>query len=185
MKNEIIDKMSEKMGQSMEAFKKDLSKIRTGRASITLLDGIKVESYGSQMPLNQVATLTIPESRLIAIQPWDPQAISAIEKAIQKSDLGLNPINDGRIIRVSIPQLTEERRKNLVKQVKKTSEEYRVAMRNLRRDAIETLKKQKNNKEISEDDLFKLQDEAQKETDIYIKKIDAVLAEKEKEVMEV
>ena len=185
MKNEVIELMSEKMDLSLEAYKKDLSKIRTGRASISLLDGLKVDAYGSPMPLNQVGTLTIPESRLIAIQPWDPQMLGPIEKAILKSDLGLTPVNDGKIIRINIPQLTEERRKELVKQVKKTTEEYRVAVRNVRRDAIETLKKQKANKEISEDDLFKLQDEAQKETDSSINNIDAVMAEKEKEVMEV
>ena len=185
MSNKIIATMSSKMEKSLDAYRQDLSKIRTGRASLSLLDGIKVDAYGSPMPLNQVATLTIPESRLIAIQPWDMQLISAIEKAIQKADLGLNPVNDGKVLRLAIPQLTEERRKELVKQVKKISEEYRVAIRNSRRDAIDALKKQKNNKEISEDDLFKLQDEAQKETDAFVKKIDDILAEKEKEVMEV
>ncbi len=185
MTHEVIESANEKMANSLEAFKRDLSKIRTGRASLTIFDGIKVEAYGSPMPLNQVATMTIPESRLIAIQPWDPQMLSPIEKSIQKSDLGLTPVNDGKIIRISIPQLTEERRKELVKQVKKMTEEYRVAVRNVRRDAIETLKKQKNNKEISEDDLFKLQDQVQHETDANIKQIDATMAEKEKEVMEV
>jgi ribosome recycling factor len=137
------------------------------------------------MPLNQVGTLTIPESRLIAIQPWDPQMLPAIEKAILKSDIGLNPANDGKIIRLNIPQLTEERRKELVKLVKKVAEDFRVAIRNARRDAIETLKKQKKDKEISEDELFKYQDEAQAETDAYVKKIDEATASKEKEVMEV
>lgn len=185
MRNEVIDNLEEKMGSSLEAYKRDLSKVRTGRASLSIFDNIKVVAYGSSMPLNQVATLTIPESRLMAIQPWDPQMLGPIEKAILKSDLGLTPANDGKIIRISIPQLTEERRKDLVKQVKKMAEEYRVAVRNVRRDAIETFKKMKNDKEISEDDLFKLQDEAQKETDIFIKKIDEILAEKEREVMEV
>ncbi|MEJ2032361.1 MAG: ribosome recycling factor, partial [Deltaproteobacteria bacterium] len=123
--------------------------------------------------------------RLIVIQPWDPQLLSAIEKAIFKSDLGLNPANDGKVIRIAIPQLTEERRKELVKQVKKISEEYRVAIRNSRREAIDALKKQKGDKEISEDDMFRLQDEAQKETDHFVKKIDEIMAEKEKEVMAV
>ncbi len=185
MKNEVLEAMAEKMENSLNAYRKELSKIRTGRASLSLLDGIKVDAYGSMMPLNQVATLTIPESRLIAIQPWDPQLISEIEKTILKSDLGITPASDGKIIRISIPQLTEERRKELVKQVKKISEEYRVAVRNARREAIDTLKKMKSNKEIAEDDLFKLQDEAQKVTDEYTDKIDAILAEKEKEVMEV
>ncbi len=183
--NDVLEVMGKKMGNSLEAYRRDLSKIRTGRASLALLDGIKVDSYGSMMPLNQVASLTIPESRMIVIQPWDPQTLPVIEKAFLKSNLGLTPINDGKIIRISIPQLTEERRKELVKQVKKTSEEFRVAIRSCRREAIDTLKKQKKKKEISEDDLFKFQDGAQKKTDEFIKKIDTILAEKEKEVMEV
>ena len=183
--SDVIFEMAEKMEKSVEAFKSELSKVRTGRASLALLDGIMVDAYGSEMPLNQVGTLTIPESRLIAIQPWDPQVLPAIEKAILKSDVGLTPVNDGKIIRLNIPQLTEERRKELVKQVKKIAEEFRVAVRNVRRDAIDTLKKQKKDKEISEDDLFKLQDEAQSETDSYISQIDEITASKEKEVMEV
>ena len=185
MSSEVIIEVAEKMGKSLEAFKYELTKIRTGRASLSLLDGIKVDAYGSVMPLNQVGSLTIPESRQIVIQPWDPQVMSSIEKAILKSDLGLTPIKDGKVIRINIPQLTEERRKELVKIVKKVAEEYRVAVRNHRREAIDTLKKQKKNKEISEDEQFKLQDEAQKETDSYIAKIDKVAAEKENEVMEV
>jgi ribosome recycling factor len=185
MSSEVMMEMAEKMGNSLEAFRSELTKIRTGRASLSLLDGIKVEAYGSSMPLNQVGTLTIPESRQIVIQPWDPQVMSGIEKAILKSELGLTPVNDGKVIRINIPQLTEERRKELVKIVKKITEEYRVAIRNHRRDAIDTIKKQKKNKEISEDEQFKLQDEAQKETDSYIAKIDEVAAEKENEVMEV
>lgn len=185
MGTEVIAATTEKMGKSLEAFKQELTKIRTGRASLSLLDGIKVEAYGSPMPLNQVGTLTIPESRQIVIQPWDPQLMSGIEKAILKSELGLTPVNDGKVIRINIPQLTEERRKELVKVVKKIAEEYRVAVRNHRRDAIDILKKQKKNKEVSEDEQFRLQDEAQKETDSFIKKIDEVAAEKEKEVMEV
>jgi ribosome recycling factor len=185
MSSEVILEMADKMEKSLEAFKTELTRIRTGRASLSLLDGIKVEAYGSPMPLNQVGTLTIPESRQIVIQPWDPQVMSAIEKAILKSELGLTPVNDGKVIRINIPQLTEERRKELVKIVKKAAEEYRVAIRNHRRDAIDSFKKQKKNKEISEDEQFKLQDEAQKETDIFITKIDTVAAEKENEVMEV
>jgi len=183
--SEAIMGMAEKMDKSLDAFKQELTKIRTGRASLSLLDGIRVEAYGSAMPLNQVGTLTIPESRQIVIQPWDPQVISGIEKAILKSDLGLTPVNDGKAIRINIPQLTEERRRELVKIVKKIAEEHRVAVRNHRRDAIDALKKQKKNKEISEDEQFKLQDEAQKETDSYIKKIDGVAAGKENEVMEI
>jgi ribosome recycling factor len=183
--SEVIFEMSEKMERSVESFKKELAKVRTGRASLSILDGIHVNAYGSSMPLNQVGTLTIPESRLIVIQPWDPQLLPAIEKAILKSDIGLNPISDGKIIRLNIPQLTEERRKELVKSVKKIGEEFRVAIRNIRRDALEVLKKQKKDKEISEDELFKLQEEAQSETDLYVKKIDDATASKEKEVMEV
>ena len=183
--SEILDSMTEKMESSIDAYKRELSKVRTGRASISLLDGIRIDAYGSPMPINQVATLTIPESRLIQIQAWDSQLLSAIEKAIQKSNLGLNPVNDGKLLRISIPQLTEERRKELVKKVKKITEEYRVAIRNSRREAIDTLKTQKNNKEISEDDLFRLQDDAQKETDKFIKTIDGLMTAKEKEVMEV
>jgi len=185
MSSEVIMEMAGKMEDSLEAFKSELTRIRTGRASLSLLDGIKVETYGSSMPLNQVGSLTIPESRQIVIQPWDPQVMSSIEKAILKSGLGLTPINDGKVIRINIPQLTEERRKELVKIVKKVAEEYRIAIRNHRRDAIDTFKKLKKDKEISEDEQFKLQDEAQKKTDSSIAKIDKVGAAKENEVMEV
>ncbi len=183
--NEVILETSDKMEKSVDAFKKELAKIRTGRASLAILDGIMVDAYGSSMPLNQVGSITIPESRLIVIQPWDPQMLAAIEKAILKSDIGLNPIGDGKVIRLNIPQLTEERRKELVKTVKKIAEEFRVAIRNIRRESIDILKKQKKDKEISEDELFKYQDEAQSETDLYIKQIDEFTANKEKEVMEV
>lgn len=183
--SEVIFEMAEKMEKSVETFRNELAKIRTGRASLALLDDIKVNAYGSIMPLNQVGTLTIPESRTIAIQPWDPQVLPAIEKAILKSDVGLTPVSDGKIIRLNIPQLTEERRKELVKQVKKIAEEFRVAVRNVRREAIDLLKKQKKDKEISEDDLFKLQDEAQSETDIYVAKIDEITVAKEKEMLDV
>ena len=183
--SDVILEMAEKMEKSVEAFRNELAKVRTGRASLALLDGIMVDAYGSAMPMNQVGTLTIPESRSIAIQPWDPQVLGAIEKAILKSDIGLTPVNDGKIIRLNIPQLTEERRKELVKQVKKIAEEFRVAIRNVRREAIDLLKKQKKDKDISEDDLFKFQDYAQSETDDYIAQIDEITAAKEKEVMDV
>lgn len=183
--SEVIVEMIEKMEKSVESFGNELSKIRTGRASLAILDEIAVSAYGSTMPLNQVATLTIPESRMIAIQPWDPQMIGPIEKAILKSSVGLTPMNDGKIVRLNVPQLTEERRKDLVKKVKKTAEEFRVAVRNARRDAIDILKNLKKDKEISEDDLFNLQDDAQAETDTFIKQIDEITASKEKEVMEV
>ncbi len=183
--NEVIFEMADKMDKSLDSFKKELSKVRTGRASLAILDGIHVDAYGSSMSLSQVGSLTIPENRLIVIQPWDPQLLPAIEKAILKSGIGLNPIGDGKIIRLNIPQLTQERRKELVKAVKKVAEEFRVAGRNLRREAIDILKKQKKDKEISEDDLFIFQEEAQSETDAYIKKIDDTTVAKEKEVMEV
>ena len=183
--NEVVFEMAEKMEKSIETFKHELSKVRTGRASLALLDNINVDAYGSVLPINQVGTLTIPESRMIAIQPWDPQMLPAIEKAILKSSLGLTPMSDGKIIRLNIPQLTEERRKELVKQVKKIAEEFRVALRNIRREANDILKKQKKDKEISEDELFKLQEEAQNETDTYVKQIDQITLSKEKEVLEV
>ncbi len=185
MASEVIDELNEKMESSVETYKRELTKIRTGRASLALLDGIKVDAYGSMLPMEQVGTMTIPESSMIAIKPWDPQMIGPIEKAILSSDLGLTPANDGNVIRLTIPPLTEDRRKELVKQVKKIGEEFKVAVRNIRRDANETLKKQKKDKEISEDDMFRLQDDAQKATDSFIKAIDDIAANKEKEVMEV
>ena len=185
MDNDVIDEMILKMEEVIEAFKRELTKVRTGRASLSILDPIHVEAYGSSLPLNQVATVTIPESRMIMIQPWDPQSIAAIEKAILKSDIGLTPANDGKVIRLSIPQLTEERRIQLVKQVKKSAEDFRVGIRNARREAIDVLKKQKKDKEISEDDLFRLQDDAQKHTDSSIAEIDEITVGKEKEVMAV
>ena len=179
-----VEEMTDKMDKTIEAFRRELAKIRTGRASVDMFDGIKVESYGAMMPINQVATVTTPESRVIVIQPWDPQVLPSIEKAILKANLGMTPANDGKLIRITIPQLTEERRKELVKQVKKTCEDYRVNIRNARRDAIDVFKKQKKDKDISEDDMHKGQDEVQKVTDTYIKTIDDALADKEKEVME-
>lgn len=185
MSSEVLGQLSDKMESSVDALKRELVKIRTGRASLSLLDGLSVDAYGSRMPLNQVGTVTIPESRMIVIQPWDPQMLSVIEKAILASDLGLTPSNDGKVIRLTIPQLTEERRKELVKQVKRISEEFKVAVRNVRREANDMLKIMKKDKEISEDDMFRLQDEAQKETDAFIKRIDEIAAGKEKEIMEV
>ena len=181
--NKIISEMRDKMAKSIEAYRRELAKIRTGRASLSIFDGIKVTSYGSQMTISQVASITIPENRMIVIQPWDMQIINVIEKAIMKANIGLNPVSDGKVIRLAIPQLTEERRKDLVKQVKKIGEEFKVQIRNSRRYTIDLAKKMKKEKEISEDDLFTLQDSAQKETDVFIKKIDDSLEEKEKEVM--
>jgi len=185
MTNVIIEQLKEKMGSSVEALKRELIKIRTGRASLSLLDGIKVKAYGAQMLMDQVGTMTIPENNMISIKPWDPQVLPAIEKAILASGLGLTPQSDGNVVRLIIPALTGERRKELVKQIKKIGEEYKVAVRNVRRDSNEALKKLKKDKELSEDDLFRLQEEAQKVTDGFISQIDEIAAGKEKEVMEV
>ncbi len=185
MEQELRRKTNERMSKTIEALKKDFASIRTGRASLALLDGIMVNYYNTLTPLQQVASLSIPESRLIAIQPWDPKVIPDIEKAILKSDLGLTPINDGKMIRINIPSLTEERRKQLVKTVRKKAEEAKIAIRNIRRDIIEEIKKLEKEKHISEDVVKKSQDETQKITDSFIAKIDEVLANKEKEIMEV
>ncbi|MDX9835423.1 MAG: ribosome recycling factor [Desulfobulbus sp.] len=185
MSSDIHSQLQEKMEASVDALKRELVKIRTGRASLSLLDGIKVNAYGSQMPIDQVGTLTIPENNLIAIKPWDPQVLPAIEKAILGSGLGLTPQSDGNVVRLTIPSLTGERRKGLVKQVKKIGEEYKVAIRSIRRDGNEFLKTSKNDKEISEDEMFRMQEEAQKITDDFIGQIDEILRSKEKEVMEV
>ncbi len=175
----------DRMNGAIEALKKDLSSIRTGRASLALLDGIKVDYYGTQTPLNQVATLNVPDSRQISIQPWDPKLIQEIEKAILKSDLGLTPSNDGKIIRLIIPPLTEERRKQLVKVVKKRAEDARIAIRNIRRDINDEIKRQEKDKHLSEDDVRKIQDEIQKITDSYIGKVEEIIQNKEKEIMEI
>ena len=172
------------MGKVIEALKKELKRVRTGRASLSLLDGIKVDYYGTLTPLNQIATLAAPESRLITIQPWDTTVIKEVEKAILKSDLGLTPSSDGKIIRIAIPPLTEQRRKELVKVVHKISEEYKVSVRNLRRDANELIKDIKKDGKISEDDAFKSQEKIQKITDEHISLVDACYKEKEKEILE-
>ena len=176
---------SGKMGRSIEAFRKDLGKIRTGRASLSLLDGIKVDYYGTLTPLQQVGTLSVPESRLITVTPWDAKMVGPIEKAIQASGLGLNPSSDGKVVRIPIPPLTEERRRDLVKVVKKMAEESRIAVRNIRREGIERIKEREKKKEISEDEMKRWQDRIQKETDHFIKKIDEILKTKEQEIMEV
>ncbi len=180
----IYQETREGMNKSIDSLKNEFKKVRTGRASLSILDGIRVEYYGTMTPLNQMASLSIPESRLITIQPWDVSVIKDIEKAILKSDLGLTPSNDGKLIRISIPPLTEERRKELVKIIYKKSEEHRVAVRNIRRDSNELLKVLKKDGEISEDDAFRAQDQVQKITDKYIKLIDDVGKEKEKEILE-
>jgi ribosome recycling factor len=185
MKEQIFSKLKDGMEQTISSVEKSLSRVRTGRASVALLDGIRVDYYGTPTPLSQVATLSVPESRLIVIAPWDATALAPIEKAIQKSDLGLMPSSDGKVIRLSIPQLTEERRKELVKSVKKMVEEGKVKLRNERRDANEALKELKKNNKISEDEMHTSQDEVQKLTDRNIERMDKVLIAKEKEIMEI
>jgi ribosome recycling factor len=184
MKEEILSECRQKMIKTIDVLKKDFMRIRTGRASSSLLDGIKVDCYDAQMPLDQVASISIPESRLITIKPWDQSIIGEIEKSILKSELGLTPLSDGKIIRIPIPPLTEERRKELAKLARKMAEDGKISIRNHRREANELLKELKQEKEISEDELYKGQDEVQKVTDEFIKKIDEVTAEKEKEIME-
>lgn len=174
----------ERMGKSISALKSELKRIRTGRASLSLLDGVRADYYGTPTPLNQMASLSVPESRLITIQPWDVSAIKEIEKAILKSDLGLTPSSDGKIIRITIPPLTEDRRKELVRLVNKTCEDYKVAVRNIRRDANDLLKGFKKDGDISEDEAFKAQDEIQRITDESIERIDVIQKEKEKEILE-
>ncbi|MBI5099025.1 MAG: ribosome recycling factor [Nitrospirae bacterium] len=185
MQKEVKAKLTDKMEKTIEALKKDFAGIRTGRASLSIFDGILVNYFGTPTPINHVATLSVPESRLIIIQPWDPKLISEIEKAIQKSDLGLNPGNDGKIIRIAIPQLTEDRRKEIVKHVHKRGEEAKVSVRNIRRDSNEEMKKLEKEKHVSEDETKRAIEEIQKITDSYIKKVDEVVLHKEAEIMEV
>ena len=184
MKDEILSELHQKMNRSIEVLKKEFVRVRTGRASSAILDGIKVNCYETQMPLDQIASLSVPESRLITIKPWDQSIIGEVEKSILKSELGLTPMNDGKIIRISIPPLTEERRKELAKLARKMAEDGKIAIRNHRREANEMFKELKNEKEISEDDMYKSQDEVQKITDEFIKKIDDITSEKEKEIIE-
>ena len=184
MIDDIYQDTRESMGKSIEALINEFKRVRTGRASLSILDGIKVDYYGTLTPLNQMATLAVPESRLITIQPWDVSVIKDIEKAILKSDLGLTPANDGKIMRISIPPLTEERRKELVKLVHKMCEDHKVSVRNIRRDSNELLKSFKKDGDISEDDAFKSQDEVQRITDEHIKRIDECYTKKEKEILE-
>ena len=185
MNEAIFTQLQKEMEGSVAALRKELGRVRTGRASTSLLEGILVEYYGTSTPLNQLATLSAPEPRLLVIQAFDRKALGEIEKAILKSDLGLTPANDGKIIRVPIPQLTEDRRKDLVKHVKKIGEEFRVSMRNHRRLAIEHLKESEKKKEITADEYKHGQDRVQKITDDYIARVDKVLKTKEEEIMEV
>ncbi len=181
----IYSEAVSKMEKTLSNFKSDLNKVRTGRASLALFDDIRIDYYGKPTPLNQMATLSIPEPRLITIQPWDLSMIGEIEKAILKSGLGVTPTNDGKIIRIAIPRLTEERRKELVKVVKKMAEGAKVSIRNIRRDANEHLKNLEKNREISQDQLKQWMDKIQKSTDKYIEKVDEALSAKEKEILEI
>lgn len=185
MDHELKRKTHERMNGALDALKKEFASVRTGRASLALLDGITVDYYGTVTPLQQLASLSIPESRQIAIQPWEQRIIPDIEKAILKSDLGLTPMNDGKMIRINIPILTEERRKDLVKLVKKRAEEGRIAVRNIRRDINDELKKLEKENHLSEDEVKKSLDEIQRITDSFIQKVDETLEHKEKEIMEV
>ena len=181
----LVKDTSARMERSIEAFRKELGKVRTGRASFSLLDGVKVDYYGTPTPLQQVGTLSVPESRLITVTPWDAKMIGPIEKAIQGSGLGLNPSSDGKVVRIPIPPLTEERRRELAKVVRKMGEDARVAVRNVRREAIEKLKDREKKKEISEDVVKRGQERIQKETDAHVKKVDEILKSKEQEILEV
>jgi len=184
MIDEVYDDVQDRMGESIDALKNEFKRIRTGRASLALFEGLKVSYYGTPTPLNQLASLSIPESRLIVINPWDQSVIGEIEKEILKSELGLTPMNDGKVIRISIPALTEERRKELVKVVRKMAEDHKISIRNIRRDANELLKGLKKDGDISEDDFFRAQDKVQKITDDYIQSVDETCHEKEKEILE-
>lgn len=185
MNNEIVDELEDKLKKTIATLQKDLSKLRTGVASISLLDDIKVAYYNQPTPLNQVATIGVLDSRTITIQPWDNAVSGEIEKAIQKSDLGVNPMSDGRVIRLVFPKLTEERRKELTKVGSKMLENMKVAMRNVRRDMNEKLKKMEKDKLLSKDDLHKSQEDVQKMTDRYIQIAEKIYTDKEKEILEI
>ena len=185
MIKEVIAKNEERMKETLSAAKSEFASLRAGRATPALLDKVMVEYYGSLVPVNQVGNISVPEPRMILIQPWEKPMLHEIEKAITRSDLGLSPNNDGTVIRLNIPQLTEERRTDLVKTLNKRAEESKVSVRNIRRDANEAIKKLEKAKSITEDDAKKAQEDIQKIVDKYIKEIDIARAEKEKEIMEV
>lgn len=182
---EILSTAQTKMQKTIEVLRVDLASVCAGRASVSLLDKVMVEYYGTPTPVNQVASVTVPEPRMIVIQPWEKNLLKDIERAIMKSDLGLNPNSDGSVIRLNLPQLTEERRKELVKTVHKKAEDARVSIRNLRREANDSVKKAEKAKEITEDEAKKANDDIQKMTDKFIKEVDTVMEHKEKEVMEI
>jgi ribosome recycling factor len=185
MAEDELKEFREKMTKTLGTFQTDLNKIRTGRASLAIFDGVRVDYYGTPTPISQVATMAIPESRLITIKPWDTNMIGEIEKAILKSDLGVTPANDGKIIRITIPKLTEERRKELVKLVRKRGEECKIALRNIRREANDWYRSLEKEKAISEDELHKGLEDIQNLTTEFIEKIDGILEQKEKEILEI
>ena len=180
-----LESMQERMEKVIDNLEANYSEIRAGRANLAILNRVSVEYYGVPTPINQVASVSVPEARLIVIQPWDRSILSQVEKAIEKADIGIHPMNDGQVIRLSFPELTEERRKEIVKDVKKTAEEAKVAARNVRRDEMDEAKAKLKNKEISEDEEKSLEDKIQKETDKYVAKIDEIATQKEKEIMSV
>ena len=182
---DAVELAKEKMGKTISVLKQELSGLRAGRANAQVLDRITADYYGTPTPINQMGNISAPEPRLLVIAPYDPSALKEIEKALQKSDLGINPSNDGKVIRLVFPELTEERRRDLVTVVKKKGEEAKVAIRSIRRDANETIKQQKKNGDITEDDQKIMEEDAQKATDASIKDIDKIIADKEKEIMEV
>ncbi len=181
----VISDGTKRMDGAVASLEREFGKLRTGRASTSLVDNLEVDYYGTPTPLNQIASISVPDPRTVSIQPWDKGAFGAVEKAIQNSDLGLNPVNDGKVIRINIPALTEERRKELVKIAKKYTEEAKVAIRNIRRDMNESFKKMQKDKDITEDEQHKAQDDVQKLTDEYVKLSDETLGEKEKEILEI
>ncbi|MEN2464542.1 ribosome recycling factor [Ornithinibacillus sp. FSL M8-0202] len=185
MTDQIMNECQDKMKQAVQAFSRNLATVRAGRANPAILDSVFVEYYGANTPLNQLATISAPEARLLVITPYDKTAMGDIEKAIQKADLGLSPSNDGNVIRINIPPLTEERRKDLVKVVGKYAEEYRVQVRNIRRDTNDALKKAEKNGELTEDELRTSQDDVQEQTNKHIAEIDQLAKQKEQEIMEV
>ena len=185
MVKDLLKETENHMKMTIEATKKEFQAIRTGRANAGILDRIVVEYYGNPTPLNQIAGITVPDPRTIVVQPWDKSVLAAIEKAILKSDLGLNPVNDGSVVRVPIPQLTEERRKELVKVVKQEAEGAKIAVRNIRRDANEQLKKLLKDKSVTEDEERRAQDDVQKMTDKFVAEIDKMIVEKEAEILKV
>lgn len=185
MENDSYKSFEERMEKSISVLKENLSRMRAGRANPAVLDKVEVDYYGAPTPINQLANISVPEARVIVIQPWDANSLKDIEKALQKSDIGINPNNDGKLIRLVFPPLTEERRRELTKTIKKDGEESKVAIRSIRREAIEFFKKQKKNSEITEDDLKDCEKDIQKITDNYTEEIDKIVEEKEKEILEV